>query len=109
MQVVGMTTHSNRHPVRNYRTDSRHEEGNYYSSHGHGYRIFDDVAYRLGVNDGWLLRYGLSAADETIRRYQPHYHSLANMNERPVKEENIPPNSIRFFFNPLNGFMIRFR
>jgi len=70
-QVVGITANFNRHPVHNYRTDSRHEEGNYYASHRHGYRTFDDVAYRLGVNDGWILRYGLSEADETIRRYQP--------------------------------------
>ena len=52
MQVVGMKTHSNRHPVRNYRTDSRHEEENDYVPHRYGYRTADGIEYRLGVNDG---------------------------------------------------------
>ena len=69
MQVVGMTTHSNRHPVRNYRTDSRHEEEDDYVPHRYEYRTADGVECRLGVNDGWILRYGSNTTEETIRRY----------------------------------------
>ena len=87
MQVVGMTTKSNDHPMYNYRSDSRHEEGNEYVSYKYGYRIADDNESRLGVNDGYLLRYGPSTTEETIQRYQPHHDSLANENDRPVKEE----------------------
>ena len=65
IQVVGMTTNSNRHPIHNYRTDSHHEERNDYIPRGHRYRTADDVQSRLGINDGWLLRYIPSATQET--------------------------------------------
>ena len=104
-----MTTNFNRYHVHDYRNDSRHEERNDYFPHGHGYRIVDDVAFRLGINDGWIVWYVPSAGEETIQWYQPHHDSPANRNSRPVKEVKVSPNGIRFPFNPLNGFLSRFK
>ena len=85
IQVVGMTTNSNRHPIHNYRTDSHHEERNDYIPRGHRYRTADDVQSRLGINDGWLLRYIPSATQETIQRYRLERDSLTNRNDGSVK------------------------
>ena len=85
IQVVGMTTNSNRHPIHNYRTDSHHEERNDYIPRGHRYRTADDVQSRLGINDGWLLRYIPSTTQETIQRYQLQRDSLTNRNDGSVK------------------------
>ena len=74
MQVVGITTKTNHRPMYNYRSDSRHEEENEYVSYEYGYRTADDIESRLGVNDGYLLRYGPSTTEETIQRYQPHHN-----------------------------------
>ena len=80
-----MTTNSNRHPIHNYRTDSHHEERNDYIPRGHRYRTADDVQSRLGINDGWLLRYIPSTTQETIQRYQLQRDSLTNRNDGSVK------------------------
>lgn len=71
MQAICMTTKSNHHPVYNYRTDYRHEEGNNCVPYGHRYRTADDIEIKLGVNDGSLLRYIPSATEETIQQCQP--------------------------------------